>query len=98
MMRSPRKYESTGRGPPISYASSAISTCNACASAVEWTAAARIDIRRHVRMTRHAISPRLAMRIFATKGCGLEGPGGDAAGILPPELPRTYVDRAVAEH
>src|SRR6266851_5349677 len=64
MMRSPRRYDSAGRGPPMRYASSASSTCNACASIEEWTATVRTAMRRHVRITRQAISPRLAMRIL----------------------------------
>ncbi len=45
-------------------ASSAMRTCNASSSASEWTATVAIPMRRAVRMTRHAISPRLAISIL----------------------------------
>src|SRR5262249_61467877 len=44
--------------------SSARRTGSECASAVEWAITVRIPISRQVRMTRRAISPRLAMRIL----------------------------------
>src|SRR3954447_12488669 len=57
-------------------ASSASSTCRAFLSASEYTATVAMPILRAVLMTRHAISPRLAMRIFlnmakAPPPCGL---------------------------
>jgi hypothetical protein len=42
MMRSPRRYESAGRGPPIAVGLVGLSTCSACASIEEWTATVRI--------------------------------------------------------
>ena len=45
-------------------ASSASRTCKAPASASEYIATLAIPKRRAVRMTRQAISPLLAMRIF----------------------------------
>src|SRR5438093_9302312 len=45
-------------------ASSANLTCSASVSAVEWTATERIPISRRQRMTRSAISPRLATSTF----------------------------------
>src|SRR5450631_1518071 len=70
MIASPRRYDSTGRGPPMRYASSACSTCSACASIDEWTATVRIARRRQVRITRQAISPRLAIRILSNMRAG----------------------------
>src|SRR3954466_7569826 len=52
------------------YASSAISTCSAWASILEWTATVRMARRRHVRMTRQAISPRFAIRILENMASG----------------------------
>ena len=49
-------------------ASSAKRTCSASASASEWTATVRMPSSRQARMTRRAISPRLAMRIFLNIG------------------------------
>jgi hypothetical protein len=46
-------------------ASSAMRTCIASESAVEWTATDRMPISRQARTTRSAISPRLAIRIFS---------------------------------
>src|SRR4051812_31422541 len=107
MMRSPRRYESAGRGPPMRYASSACSTCSACASMDEWTATVRIASRRQEWMTRQAISPRLAIRILlnmralfshsARRGSERTLPG--AEGVLVPHPAVAHVDRsAVAEH
>src|SRR3954463_6762641 len=45
-------------------ASSAISTCSALRSASEYTATVRMPMRFAVRITRQAISPRLAIRIL----------------------------------
>src|SRR6187551_3931490 len=44
--------------------SSAKRTCSESVSAVECTATVRIPMSRHARITRSAISPRLAMRTF----------------------------------
>src|SRR5689334_15152802 len=46
------------------FASSASATCNALRSASEYTATVRMPKRFAVRITRHAISPRLAIRIL----------------------------------
>ena len=48
--------------------SSAKRTCKASASAVEWTATERKPISRQARITRSAISPRLAIRTFLNIG------------------------------
>src|SRR5258705_11435784 len=45
-------------------ASSASATCRASRSASEYTATVRMPMSRAAVMTRHAISPRLAMRIL----------------------------------
>src|SRR5579871_1540563 len=50
---------------PMRTASSAATTCAAFRSASEYTATVRIPMARAVRMTRSAISPRLAIRILA---------------------------------
>src|SRR5690606_23657423 len=62
---SPRRYDSCGVGPPIAYPSSASRTCCASASAEENTATVDIPIRRQDRITRQAISPRLAISTFS---------------------------------
>ena len=48
--------------------SSASRTGSESASAVEWAITVRMPISRHVRITRSAISPRLAMRILWNTG------------------------------
>src|SRR5256885_191182 len=53
-------------------ASSASRTCSERWSRSEYTATVRIPMSWHVRMTRTAISPRLAMRILEN-GAGLAG-------------------------
>ena len=58
------KYESLLAGGPIHTASSAKRTCKLSASAVEYTATDLIPISLQVRITRKAISPRLAINIF----------------------------------
>ena len=61
--------------------SSAKRTCSASASAVEWTATERMPASRQARITRSAISPRLAMRTFLNNGCvGGEENGRRAGG------------------
>src|SRR5690606_14731538 len=65
MLASPRRYDSSGRGPPTVYASSASRTCCASRSASANTATVRTPTRRAVRITRHAISPRLAISTFS---------------------------------
>src|SRR5215208_510662 len=49
-------------------ASSAKRTCSDSASAVEWTATVAMPSSLQARMTRRAISPRLAMRTFLNMG------------------------------
>src|SRR5690606_14108025 len=57
---------------------SAMRTCRAPASASEYTATVSIPRRRQVRMTRQAISPRLAIRRRLNNGlAGMAGPGGN---------------------
>src|SRR3954454_23279402 len=58
------RYDSFEGGGPMQTLSSASSTCRAFLSASEYTATVRIPILRAVLMTRHAISPRLAIRIL----------------------------------
>ena len=64
MILSIARYDSFEGGGPMQTLSSASSTCRAFLSASEYTATVRIPILRAVLMTRHAISPRLAIRIF----------------------------------
>ena len=52
-------------------AASACSTCGACASASEYTATVAIPSSRQARITRMAISPRLAMRTRENIGMDL---------------------------
>src|SRR3982751_31952 len=54
------RYDSRAGGGPMRTASSANRTNGASASASEYTATVAIPIARHVRITRSAISPRLA--------------------------------------
>src|SRR5207248_1156254 len=83
------RYEVDARAGPMRKATSAISTCNASRSASEYTATVGIPSSRHVRMSRTAISPRLAIRILgftATTGATIihgrrrtdDGAGKDA--------------------
>lgn len=58
------RYEAFEAGGPTHTASSAINTGRLFSSAVEWTTTVFTPISRAVRMTRRAISPRLAIRIF----------------------------------
>jgi hypothetical protein len=51
-------------GGPMHTASSAKRTCSESESAVECTATVEMPSSRQARMTRNAISPRLAMRTF----------------------------------
>ena len=72
---------------PICTASSAISTCSASRSASEKTATVLIPMRRAVLMTRQAISPRLAIRIFLNIGPRAARCGGPTA-KMPSPAPR----------
>src|SRR2546422_9782004 len=56
---------SRGGAGPSRCASSQAATCIASASASEYTATVAIAMRRAVRATRQAISPRLAIRILS---------------------------------
>src|ERR1051326_8699339 len=56
------KYDSRAGAGPSKYASSALETCSAPRSTSEKTATVAMPISRQARMTRTAISPRLAMR------------------------------------
>src|SRR3954463_13722056 len=56
--------------------SSAKRTCSASASAVECTATVAMPSSRHARMTRSAISPRLAIRIFLNTAAPLRPASG----------------------
>ncbi len=58
------RYDSDAAGRPIEYASSAFRTCSEARSTSEYTATAAISISWQARMTRTAISPRFAIRIF----------------------------------
>src|SRR5688572_21668786 len=68
--RSPRRYDLAAGPGPSTNASSAKATCKASRSASEYTATASIPSSRSVRMTRTAISPRLATRTFVKSGTG----------------------------
>src|SRR5438477_8709428 len=76
-------------------ASSASSTWRARRSASEYTATVRMPSRRAVRMTRQAISPRLAMRIFWN--IFASGAGGRSQRDVAVLAPRV-VELLVAEH
>src|SRR5262245_61481958 len=67
-MASMFKYESLGAAGPTATLSSASPTCGVSLSASEYTATVAIPSFSHVRMTRRAISPRLAMRTFLNMG------------------------------
>src|SRR6185295_16651407 len=58
------RYESRLGGGPMQTSSSANLTCSASTSAVECTATVLIPSSLQARMTRRAISPRLAIRIL----------------------------------
>src|SRR5437763_10009382 len=63
-MRSICRYDSFAAAPPMWCASSAYRTWIALRSASEYTAAVGMPSSRHARMTRIAISPRFAIKIF----------------------------------
>src|SRR6185295_4337092 len=58
--------------------SSAKRTCSALASTVECTATVAMPSSRHARMTRSAISPRLAIRIFLNTAGFPSGPSSSS--------------------
>src|SRR3954466_10749110 len=62
------RYDSAAVGPPSRYASSARVTCSASRSSSEYTATEEMPISSSARMTRMAISPRLATRTFLNMG------------------------------
>src|SRR3546814_2227718 len=70
-----------GSEPPIVHASSARRTCCASASASEYTATVAMPSRRAVRITRHAISPRMAMRIFSNMRVSALKPSPSRGGL-----------------
>src|SRR5690606_16570653 len=73
-------------------ASSASSTCSAPASASEYTATVAMPMRRAVRITRQAISPRLAIRIFLN----MPPPGRSERNV--PVLAPRVVELLVLQH
>ena len=73
MILSIDRYESRLAAGPIATASSASSTWSASRSASEYTATVAMPRRRAVLMTRQAISPRLAIRIFLNMVVNLQG-------------------------
>src|SRR5438477_636039 len=58
------RYDCLAGAGPMHTLSSANLTCSAFESAVECTATDAMPSSRHARITRSAISPRLAIRIF----------------------------------
>src|SRR5262245_25115843 len=72
-------------------ASSAKRTWRPLASAVEWTATVRMPSSRQARMTRRAISPRLATRTFLNMTALRRALGGLDAEKRLPELHRLAV-------
>src|SRR5580704_4995323 len=68
----------------MGYASSAVRTWSDARSASEYTATEAMPISRRVRVTRTAISPRLATRTLR-KGRGMGGwdPGGKTGYVIP---------------
>src|SRR6478735_8900932 len=63
MMAGMCRYDCLAGAGPMHTLSSANLTCSAFESASECTATASMPSSRHARMTRNAISPRLAMRM-----------------------------------
>src|SRR6185503_11312063 len=59
------RYDWLAGGGPMQTDSSASRTCMESASAVECTATVEMPISLHARLTRRAISPRLAIRTFS---------------------------------
>src|SRR6267142_1498180 len=82
MMLGIRRYELRLGGAPMQTSSPAKRTCSDSRSASEYTAPVSSPSSRHARMTRRAISPRLAMRTFLnTPGsAGVAGRAGSAVG------------------
>src|SRR5687767_2446388 len=61
------------RGGPMQTSSSANRTCSEFSSASEYTATVFTPSSRHAWITRSAISPRFAIRIFLNMSRGLDG-------------------------
>src|SRR5690348_7260833 len=68
MMRGILRYESRADGGPMQTSSPANRTWSDSRSASEYTATVCTPSSRHARMTRSAISPRLAIRTFLNTG------------------------------
>src|ERR687896_2389700 len=79
-MASTFRYDCVAGGGPIRNARSAISTWSASRSASEYTATVGMSSSRHVRITRTAISPRLAIRMRGS-GTGLGSSCDDLAAV-----------------
>src|SRR4051812_16685163 len=62
------RYESLACGGPMHTASSASLTWSECSSAVEYTATVEMPSSRQARITRSAISPRLAISTLRKSG------------------------------
>src|SRR5436189_1863077 len=78
MMAGMFRYDSMLRGGPMHTASSAKRTCRLWASASEYTATVLTPSSLAAQMTRSAISPRLAIRIFLNMPRGA-GPRSSSA-------------------
>src|SRR3954470_3116454 len=68
MMRGMLRYDSRAGAGPMHTSSSANRTCSDSRSASEYTATVWMPSSRQARITRSAISPRLAIRIFLNNG------------------------------
>src|SRR6266542_3947439 len=73
MMRGILRYDSRAGAGPMQTSSSAKRTCSDSRSASEYTATVWTPSSRHARITRSAISPRLAIRIFLNIPFGESG-------------------------
>src|SRR5690606_5731164 len=62
---------------PMHRVSSASRTCIRSASTLEWTATVRIPSSLQARRMRRAISPRLAIRTFSSRGMSRLSDNGD---------------------
>src|SRR6516165_4831778 len=81
MIVSTFRYESRAGGAPSRTASSQSATWRLPASASEYTATVRTPSRRAVIATRHAISPRFAIRILVN----MDSTGGGRRRIVAPQ-------------
>src|SRR4051794_39296185 len=79
MMRGMLRYDSRAGGGPMQTSSSANRTCSDSRSASEYTATVCTPSSRHARMTRSAISPRLAISTFLNTGAPCDGRPCDVA-------------------